>query len=91
MFDFAKWKKEKEELHQWGIQNIKDFPHYGDLMTVDEWKASIEMGGFIDYDGSGDQVLFDEELDTYVIESEIYPSIVNKLNPKTEYIIWYNR
>ena len=67
---------------------LSPLPDYGDVMTLVDFIETVEMGGFIDYDGYGHYIHEDQETDI-----EIYPSDVKKGNLRKEFksIIWYNR
>lgn len=65
--------------------------HHGYLMTLEEWKASCEEGGFIDYDGYGDLVAEDYTMigettrpSAHTKRKKVYP-------PEAKYILWYNK
>lgn len=60
----------------------------GSLMTREGWLEDVEDGGFIDYDGMGDQVSVSGEI---LDAPWIYPSTASELLPETKYILWYNR
>lgn len=59
---------------------------YGDLMTVQEFKDSVESGGFIDYDGHGRPVKDGKEAGF-----DIYPSIQHLIPLDATHIMWFNR
>jgi hypothetical protein len=63
----------------------------GHLMTLDEWKADCDSGGFIDYDGFGDLVTADYKL----LGEETCPSEYTKHNreypAEAKYVLWYNK
>jgi hypothetical protein len=61
--------------------------NYGDLMTVEEFENSVELGFLIDYDGYGYAVkdnLVDNSADIYPSEAELIPKWVT-------HIIWFNK
>lgn len=65
----------------------KPHPNFGHVMTVEEFRESVEDGGFIDYDGWGNPsngTHMDPNL-------TIYPSEVDKIPPDATHIVWYNR
>lgn len=72
---------------------IKDHPFgdNGDLMTLEDWRESVEDGMFIDDDGFGDEVRWVDGEDPKVLEEWIYPSEADRLNPETTHILWYNK
>jgi hypothetical protein len=65
-------------------------PKYGDLMTVEDWVACVESGGFIDYDGNGDLATATENFNV-----PIHPSDITRLKLKipswATHVIWFNR
>lgn len=70
----------------------------GDLMPIGEWLECVECGGFIDYDGFGDQVIYNPDRDKYyTVEHEtndmgvVYPSQAASIPSYVTHIIWYNR
>jgi len=70
----------------------------GDVMSVAEWLELVECEAVIDYDGFGDQVIFNSDSRLYFmlerkgsIFGGIYPSEYKELNRHTTHIIWYNR
>lgn len=67
--------------------------HNGHLMTLADWIASVESGGFIDYDGMGS--MLDAEFNILEDGGYIHPSDYSKslrvIPPDVAYILWYNR
>lgn len=65
-------------------------PSYGDLMTVDEWKETVQSGGFIDYDGNGDLAT-----GKFVSDIEIRPTDITLFNISlpmwATHVMWYNK
>lgn len=59
-----------------------------DVMSLDDWKACVVAGGFIDYDGYGRYVK-----DGKKTNIEIYPSDLKARCIREEFdtIVWYNR
>ena len=59
-----------------------------DVMSIEEFIANVEGGGFIDYDGFGRYVR-----DGIEYNVEIYPSDVkhNAVRKDFDTIVWYNR
>lgn len=66
----------------------RSLPDYGDHMPLSEWLGSVECGGFIDYDGSGELAT-----ETHCSNVRISPSQVDLFTfPKwATHIVWYNR
>lgn len=60
--------------------------HRGALMTREDFKNGCDECSFIDYDGSGNQVMADGTL-----TEKIRPSTIGLLREDTAYILWYNR
>lgn len=60
----------------------------GDLMTLSDWRACCDEGGFIDYDGFCNPVI-----DTTVIKVCISPTDrrSKRVPAGTTHILWYNR
>ena len=96
------WDKKQKALHPHGqiLTSLRtaarmcmpfeldELPDYGDVMSLEEFKANVESGWFIDYDGYGYYVLDGKETNIY-----IYPSDIKKGNIREEFdtIVWYNR
>jgi hypothetical protein len=59
---------------------------FGHLMTVEEFRECVKIGGFIDYDGFGHPVK-DEKMSSIVV----YPSKVVEIPADATHIMWYNR
>ena len=57
------------------------------FMTLDEWKACVAVGSFIDYDGFGLANIGDE-----VFDKPVYPSEADDWNHDTAtHILWFNK
>ena len=66
--------------------------HRGALMTRKAWLECVESGGFIDYDGMGNEVGIDGRiLPNGNYADWIRPSQAASLLKETAYILWYNR
>jgi hypothetical protein len=101
------------EAVQWLAQDPKNYidyevkigRHNGALMTRETWLEDVASGGFIDYDGMGNEVdgngnilgetapVFDENR---ILLQEgkhgwISPSTAGAIRPETKYILWYNK
>ena len=66
----------------------------GDLMTVEEFKASCEVGAFIDYDGFGDLVIENKIItpeDDDEIPLWVKPSRLHLIPADVTHILWYNK
>ncbi len=71
--------------------SLREFPDYGNLMTREEFSLSVEVGGFIDYDGYG-----------YLATKDGYLRLVRVLPSEWDYtdhvapevfthVLWFNR
>lgn len=60
--------------------------HYGDLMTIEEWKECVRSTMFIDDDGWGDVL---DEVGNYI--GRCAPSRARSLSVHSAYILWYNK
>ncbi len=60
---------------------------FGDVITLDRFKANVAVGGFIDYDGCGYAVADD----TVDISQDIRPSKLHEIPSGTTHILWFNR
>ena len=69
---------------------LEKLPSYGDLMTVEEFKACVKEGGFIDYDGWGHAVK-DNMMDPGDPDYPIRPSKLFRIPKDATHIIWFNR
>jgi hypothetical protein len=61
-----------EDLHRLVLVDEED--EYLCLMSFDEFTESVELGGFIDYDGCGSPFLEIEGKKYYDMHVRIYPS-----------------
>lgn len=62
-------------------------PDYGDVMTVEDWKAAVRSGSFNDYDGGGKAAK-----DGKVDKCWIYPSEADASIPEdATHIVWFNK
>ena len=80
-------KREYMKVEDMNEVHWEELPDYGDLMTLDEFQSSVDVGLFIDYDGHG----------RYATESkmsrfETWPSKfkINRDN-RFSHIVWFNR
>lgn len=58
-----------------------------DIITVDKFKASVDAGLFIDYDGFGNPA----KDGYYDPNFSVYPSQLETIPSDATHIIWYNR
>lgn len=66
----------------------KDISDDDDIYTLEDFKANVDCGGFIDYDGCGHPV----KNGKYDVDWNIYPSTFPESMPKdATHVIWYNR
>ena len=77
--------REKRMIMPYTLQEI---PNYGDIMTLEYFIKNVKIGGFIDYDGSGNYLEFNK-----MTNIDIYPSDVefDKVRRQFDRIIWFNR
>lgn len=67
---------------------MQDFPEC--RMTIKEWKESVQMGVFNDYDGYAE--VFGHDADkAYVSLGVYYPSEFDKVPDNAIDVVWYNR
>lgn len=62
-------------------------PEYADLMTVEDFKNCVEVGGFKDYDGFGFPVKDGKEDDDLFI----LPSRLHEIPEDATHIAWYSK
>lgn len=65
-----------------------------ELMTLEEWRAAVESGGFIDYDGFGDLATDKEVSDVEVVPSDVESGRLDRLIaqfPHFTHVAWYNK
>lgn len=61
---------------------------YGDVMTVGDFRAAVNAGGFVDYDGYGYPIK-DGIVDEQIV---VMPSTSEQTIPKdATHIVWFNR
>ena len=101
--EFPLWPVFKEymkpyaaEVKKYRVMMIPVQPHtlsplddIGDYMTLEQFKANCECGGFIDYDGFGYLCIGEQQTNI-----EIYPSDIMKANAdlsKFDGVMWYNK
>lgn len=69
--------------------------HHGALITREQWLDDVAGGGFIDYDGWGNELSESGEIlgvgDNPEDTGWISPSEAARILPETKYILWYNR
>lgn len=59
------------------------------ILTYEEYKLNVELGGFIDYDGYG--VYLDDDLNEVENSGVVLPSQIEKFNKNFKWIKWFNR
>ena len=86
---------ERDKLQDYGRRlrfiksyKLNELPDFGNVMSLDDFIAHVECGGFIDSDGFGYYVKDGKESDI-----EIYPSDVlhKMLRADFDTIIWFNK
>ena len=67
---------------------LDEIPDYGDVMSLEDFKACVESGGFIDSDGFGKYARDGKESDI-----EIRPSDIRYDMVRTDFdlVVWYNK
>lgn len=66
-----------------------NLPEYGDIIKIEEFKNNVEVGMFIDSDGSGDILL---KNGSYVSSNLRVNELADLIyHPNVEGIIWYNK
>ena len=68
----------------------REIPEYGDVMTVDDFRDSVKVGAFIDYDGNGNPAKL---VGGHLLMSDqvIIPSRLVEIPLDATHIVWYNR
>lgn len=86
------------------VPYTRELPDYGDLMTVEEWYANVECGGFIDYDGHGapararriewkdgmDPTAY-PKIEIMMSDMNVIPSLAHLVPKDATHIVWFNR
>ena len=85
---WSKQRKLDREKRMLMTPVLSDLSDYGDVMSLEDFKANVECGGFIDYDGFGHYVKDGKESNI-----DIYPSDVRHGSIRDDFdtIIWFNR
>ena len=75
------------------VEDKEPIPSYGDLMTIEEFKDTVDCGGFIDYDGYGHFATEDHTMGiTKVYPSEVKEDFLEMCREhKITHICWFNR
>lgn len=70
-------------------RRMEPIPEYGDLMTLGNWRGCVELGLFVDYDGSG-YLATATEMYTGI---DIYPSQLKifEFPEWVTHIVWFNK
>lgn len=63
----------------------------GELMTIEQYRADVRDGSFIDYDGSGVAMQLDGNGQIVGEKVSTYPSIVDQLPEHITHVRWFNR
>jgi hypothetical protein len=69
---------------------LEKLPDYGDHMTIEEFEAACQNGGFIDYDGTGNYATDREMSDIEVSPSDITAKNY-KRKPLFSHVVWFNK
>ena len=84
-YDKLDFASREYRLHK--VPSFKNIPKYGIKMNLIEFVEICNVGGFIDYDGSGNYVK-----DDMMSDISIYPSdVLSGLRTDFDEIIWFNR
>ena len=69
----------------------KPIPEYGDLMTIQEFRANVECGGFIDDDGSGHYALTDKMADNASVHCDV--DFIDEVITEGVFthVVWFNK
>lgn len=67
---------------------LKELPDYGDVMSLKEFIACVNEGGFIDYDGHGYYVKDNKESNIMIIPSDVDH---NSVRTDFDTVVWFNR
>lgn len=80
-----KLSREYRLIKSFELTDISDYAHH---MTLKEFIGSVNSGGFIDYDGSGNYATKDKESNITIIPSDITEGVYRK---DFTHVVWYNR
>ncbi len=80
LMESGEWWKEHREF--------EPLPDYGDLMTLEDWLACVDAGGFIDYDGFGNYSDGKQMSNKTVKPSDVEKGKVDK---GWTHVVWFNR
>lgn len=61
-------------------------PEYGHVMTMEEFRESVRLGMFIDYDGSGYPAK-----DGKMMRKYIRPSDLDQIPEDATHVVWFNK
>ncbi len=67
---------------------MSTIPDYGDLITIEEFIATVEVGGFIDYDGFGKYATETQMSNKEIILSDVKR---DKIDKSFSHVVWFNR
>jgi signal peptidase I len=70
------------------INEYREIPTYGDVISIDDFIGYCKSGWFIDYDGYGNYCTEDKMTDIVILPSDIKAGMYRKDFKK---IIWFNR
>ena len=68
----------------------EEIPDYGHLMTMEDFKESVDCGGFIDYDGFGYYATKDKMSNKQIVPSDFRKNHILK-NKEFTHVVWFNR
>lgn len=69
------------------VEYTEEIPDFGDVMTVEHFRASCKAGAFIDYDGFGNPAKDGKVAGRL----EIQPSRLHEIPEDATHIVWFNR
>ena len=90
----------KEEIL--GVCKFREIPDFGDVMNYEEFMDDVDSFGIMDYDGSGDLILYDkvvERTSTWIHNRAVYfvdrffvPfDVLHSIFGDDMKIIWFNK
>lgn len=82
------YNKAYDEYRLLQTPEMEPIPSYGDHMTMEHFVNCCQVGGFIDYDGSGQYATATEMSDIIVEPSDIKSGVYRK---DFTHVVWFNR
>lgn len=87
---------QKDLAKQWESEAVvcrsllEPIPDYGDHMTMRDWLATVNSGGFIDYDGHGHLATKDGHSGMIINPTDVTVLKV-RIPDWATHVVWYNR